>query len=244
MRDLILVEVLKLKNSKMFFISLAGAAVAPVFWLMTHYGYQLKHPEVITTADKAFYDINMFITLLIGVLLYGVITSYVFNREYAEDTLKTMLVIPVSRTKLIMSKAVMICAWILSLTLFAWGLTLLLCAIFSFPGIDLLMILNTLGFYLLSGILMFMVMTPVMFVALVYKNFVPTIVFTIGVVMLNVLFANSEYISLFPWSAPFAIVSGDPELKYPLAYSYISIILTSLSGMISCIMYFGKSDIQ
>lgn len=244
MVNLIQAEILKLKRSNMFFISLIGAAVAPLMWLITHYSYSLQHPEAIMTYEKAFGDINMFITLLIGTLLYGVITSFVFNREYTENTLKTILVIPLSRNKLILSKCILLCGWILILSVFAWGLTLLFSLFFTFKGFSISILAISLQTYLLSGFLMFLLMTPVMFVALVYKNFVPTIVFTIAVVMFNVLVANSDYISLFPWSAVFAITSGDEALVYPVTFSYISIGITTLLGFVSCIMYFGNSDIQ
>lgn len=236
-------ELLKLKRSKMFFISLIGAAVAPVMWLITHYSYSLQHPETIIYAEKAFKDINMFITLLIGILLYGVITSYLFNREYTENTLKSILVIPISRTHLIISKSALLCGWLILLSLFAWGITALLCLIFSFKGMSLLVLIRSLVLYILSGFLMALLMTPVMFVALVYKNFVPTIVFTIAVVMFNVLVAGSDYISFFPWSAVYAIVSGDPGLKYPLFYSYLSIGATGVIGLGLCIYYFENTDV-
>src|SRR5699024_11363812 len=65
---------------------------------------------------ELFYNVNLYTVLIIGVPLYGVVTTYLFNREYMENTLKNILTIPVSRIGFIVSKMLLLFIWIMMLT--------------------------------------------------------------------------------------------------------------------------------
>ncbi|MFP4365210.1 MAG: ABC transporter permease [Spirochaetia bacterium] len=65
---------------------------------------------------------NMFQAVLISGLLFGLIMSFIFIREFTEDTLKSLLAIPVLRVMTILSKlgAGFFCVIGLSLASFAF----------------------------------------------------------------------------------------------------------------------------
>ncbi len=237
-------EFLKLKRSQMFLISLMGAAVAPGMEFLAMIVGQRKHPETVITFQKFFTETNLYILLLIGILLYGVITAYLFNREYVEDTLKNLLTIPVSRNSFLSSKFTMLFIWILFLTLFAWILTLILGLIGQFDGLNSALLIKSFQEYLVGGILIFLLLTPIAWVTLIFKNYVTTIVFTILITMINALVLNSEYVVLYPWSAILAIATNKFNAIYPSEYSYFSVFGTSLLGLIATIIYFKKVDID
>src|SRR5699024_11253437 len=85
-------DLLKLKCSSMFLLSIAGAAVAPLVVVVATY---VNEPS--TPFKELFYNVNLYTVLIIGAPLYGVVTTYLFNREYVENTIKNILTIPVSR---------------------------------------------------------------------------------------------------------------------------------------------------
>src|SRR5699024_11824173 len=74
---------LKLKRSSMFLLSIAGAAVAPLVVVVATY---VNEPS--TPFKELFYNVNLYTVLIIGAPLYGVVTTYLFNREYVENTIK------------------------------------------------------------------------------------------------------------------------------------------------------------
>ena len=49
-------------------------------------------------------DSVLYIMLLVNIMIYVAIAAYLFSREYTESTLKTILPIPISRTKLLIGK--------------------------------------------------------------------------------------------------------------------------------------------
>src|SRR5699024_5916227 len=89
-------EHIMLKRSSMFLLSIAGAVVAPLVVVVATY---VNEPS--TPFKVLFYNVNLYTVLIIGAPLYGVVTTYLFNREYVENTIKNILTIPVSRVSFI-----------------------------------------------------------------------------------------------------------------------------------------------
>jgi bacitracin transport system permease protein len=237
-------EILKLKRARMFLVSMIGAAAAPIMVFIGALDAKARKPNETIEFMKMFADTNLYIMLLIGTLLYGVITAYLFNREYAEDTLKHLLTISVSRVSLIVSKCAILYIWILVLTLFAWCLTFLLGLIGPAEGLSGAILLEMGRQYLVGGSLLFLLTTPAVFITLVFKNYVPTIIFTAVVTMGNVALANRDYKALFPWTAAEVIATGGYVPAYPAYFSYIAIAAASLLGLAAAIIYFRRVDIH
>ncbi|MGF7034825.1 bacitracin transport system permease protein [Paenibacillus mucilaginosus] len=244
MVNLLYTELLKLKRARMFLVSLIGAAAAPAMMFLGLLDFHMRRPGETVTFAKVFEDTNLYVMLLIGTLLYGVITAYLFQREYTEDTLKNLLTIPVSRTSLIVSKLLLLCLWIAVLTLTAWVLALAAGLLGGAEGLDADVLLQSLGQYLAGGGLLFLLSTPTMFVTFLFKNYVPTIIFTSVITMGNVALANRDYKALFPWSAVQVIAGGGQVDAYPIHYSYLAVGLASLAGFVATLIYFKRADIQ
>ncbi|QKG85277.1 ABC transporter permease [Kroppenstedtia pulmonis] len=245
MANLLYTELLKLRRSKMFLISIFGAAVAPIMVVVASYIHmKTKQPTLPILFDELFYNTSLYTVLAIGAPLYGVVTAYLFNREYVEDTLKNLLTIPVSRTAFIMSKLLLLFIWIMILTSVAWILTFILGLIGQFEGLNALLIATSFRQFCTGGALLFILSTPIVLITLVAKNYVPPIIFTIVITLINVMTANSEHRGLFPWGAAGDIANDTLLPTYPPEYSYISIAATSVIGFIATIIYFKKVDIQ
>ncbi|TCS93235.1 ABC transporter permease [Hazenella coriacea] len=244
MVNLLYTELLKLKRAKLFQVSVIGAASAPIMMFISLLNIQSKKPDEPILFSVFFYNTNMYVLMLMGTLLYGVITAYLFNREYSENTLKNLLTIPVSKKSIIASKLALLLIWIIGLTLVMWGLTLILGLIGQFEGLSGTILLQSLKQYLIGGSLFFFLSMPTMLVTFLFKNFVPTIIFTAVITMANILVADSEYIAIFPWTAAHVIANSAFVPEYPPEYSYIAILIASLIGLIATLLYFKKVDIQ
>lgn len=229
----------------MFFISIIGVSVAPILvFLALYVQTQTKENAPVPTFDILFTNTNLYLVLLIGVPLYGVITAYLFNREYAEDTLKNILTIPVPKTKFLISKTIALFLWILFLTVITWIIGILIGTIGGLQGFSVEMMITSFRQSLLAGIFLFLLSSPIIFITLVTKNYVPPIILTIVITMMNVITAESKYKDLLPWSAALDIANGTLLPTYPALYSYISIIATCFIGFFVSFMYFKKTDVQ
>ncbi|WP_274363807.1 ABC transporter permease [Paenibacillus thermotolerans] len=241
MVNLLFTEILKLKRSRMFLLSMIGAAVAPFMVVIaSSIDTELREPVLFA---ELFAQTNLYVTLLIGVPLYGVVTAYVFNREYAEDTLKNLLTLPVSRISIMASKMLLLFLWIMLLTVLAWGLTLALGLIGRFGGFGTGLMWEAFRQFMTAGALLFVLSTPIVLTSVVMKNYVPSIVLSIVITLINVMGYNSDRRGLIPWTAAMDIANGALFPRYPAFYSYASIAATSLICFIAAITYFRKADI-
>src|SRR5699024_4076909 len=160
-----------------------------------------------------------------------------FNREYMENTLKNILTIPVSRIGFFVSKMLLLFIWIMMLTLIAWTLTLVLGMLTQFDVLSISLVMVSLSQFSIGGMFLFILSTPLILVKLMMKNYVPTIIFTVVITLMNVMGGYSEHRALFPWAAAGDIANNTLPLTYPLAYSYIAITATALAGFIAMIVY-------
>lgn len=95
--NLVYCELLKLKRSKMLFISMLGVMATPCMLLIEALQTHFKHPEQHFTLANIYSNSLLYTMLLINMMIYVAITAYLFSREYTENSLKTILPIPVSR---------------------------------------------------------------------------------------------------------------------------------------------------
>ena len=109
-------------------------------------------------------------------MVYVAIASFLFSREYTESTLKTILPIPVSRTKLLFGKFCSLLLWIVTLNIVTWAGIYVVCgiyhAVFTLKEYSLLVAIEWFPRFLLGGILMFLTTSPFVFAAGITKGFV------------------------------------------------------------------------
>ena len=160
MLNLISCELLKLKRSKMVLISVAGVLSTPLLMLIEALQTHFDKPEIIFTLSDIYSDSVLYIMLLVNIMIYVAIAAYLFSREYTESTLKTILPIPISRTKLLIGKFCTLLLWIVMLTLVTWAGIFIVCglydAVFTLEGYSLLVAIVWLPKFLFGSILMFL----------------------------------------------------------------------------------------
>lgn len=155
-----------------------------------------------------------------------------------------MLTIPVPRSHFIISKLLLLFLWMMLLTSFAWIVTLFLGFLLRFDGLSPLLLMKSFQQYIVGGGFLFILSTPIILITLVAKNYVPPIIFSIVVTMINVMMASSEHRGLFPWAAVHDIVNGSLDPQYPPSYSYVVIAVTAIAGLTAALVYFKRVDIQ
>src|SRR5699024_3828842 len=122
----------------MFLLSIAGAAVAPLVVLVATY---VNEPS--TPFKELFYNFYLYTVLIIGGVLYRVVSTYFLNRGYVQNTIKYILTIPLSRVSFIMNKTLLLFMWIMMLTMIAWFLTLFLGLLTQFDGLDISLLVES-----------------------------------------------------------------------------------------------------
>lgn len=243
--NLVHCEILKLKRCKIFTLSLLSALVAPLMISGEIIKSKLDNPEKIVTFAQLFENVNLYIMMLFGLVLYGVIAAYLISREYSENTLKSIITVPIPKRSFIFSKFITFFIWIILLTIISWIATIVFGFICGAESLRPQDIFTSIKAYLLGGVFLFLTSAPIFFITMYSKNIIAPIIFMISVVMANIMLSNSDLGVYFPWTTSYLIVSGQiDEYNTPHAISYLIIAATFIIGTIASLIYFEKDDIK
>lgn len=245
MVDLLYCELLKLKRSKMLVISFLGALVTPSMVMVAAVKSMLENPNRIIAGADMLYESNMYMHLLFSLVVYAVIGAYLFSREYTENTLKAILTVPVSKTAFLTGKFLMLLIWCLFLTLFSWVFTIFFAIVIGADGLTAGLLFTSLKEFLLASFLLYLTLSPFIFLTLRLKSIVPPIIAAAAMAMGNVALSNESLAALFPWSSSYLLATGQiEESGYPLSIVIGLLAATALSGVMASLIYFQKQDVK
>ena len=232
-------EFLKLKRSNIFLLSLIGAILPPLLMFIEVFAFDEGH-----TFELLFSNVNMYMSALFAILLYAIMISYLFGREYNEHTLKTMLTIPVSRGKFLLSKYVMFLVWILILTVVTSLSTMVLGFVAGLDGFSLKLFIDSFAQLLFANVLLFLTFSPFVFISLFITNMVPAMVGGAGLALVNMMIYGQTWAPYVPWVCPYLIASGEiAEYSASITLSYAVILATFAMGLVISYIYFTKTDV-
>ena len=233
-------EFLKLKRSNIFLLSLMGAILPPFLMFIAVFAFDEGN-----TFELLFNNVNMYMSALFAVLLFAIMISYLFGREYNEHTLKTMLTIPVSRGNFLLSKYVMFLVWILILTVATSLSTLVFGFIAGLEGFSLKLFIDSFIQLLFANVLLFLTFSPFVFLSLVITNMVPAMVGGAGLTLVNMLIYGQTWAPYVPWVCPYLIASGEiAGYSTSISVSYGIILATFAIGLIISYIYFTRTDVS
>lgn len=205
MLNLISCELSKLKRSKMVLISMAGVLSTPLLMLIQVLQTHFDKTDIAFTLADVYSDSVLYTMLLANMMVYVAIAAFLFSREYSESTLKTILPIPLSRTRLLIGKFFTLLLWIMILTFVTWLGIFIVCglyhSVFTLSGYSLLVAIGWLPKFLIGGVLMFLTASPFAFIALKTKGFVAPMIGSAVIVMGSATLSNQAWGALYPWTA-------------------------------------------
>ena len=240
MMTFIEIEFLKLKRSKIFLLSVLGAILPPLLMFIAVTSFDEGQ-----TFEALFTNVNMYMSAMFAVLIFAIIISYLFGREYNEHTLKTMLTIPISRGKFLMSKYLMFLVWIVILTVITSVSTLIFGFAAGLEGFTLNLFAESFFELLYANVLLFLTFSPFVFLSLFITNMVPAMVGGAALSLVNLMVYGQNWAPFVPWVCPYLIASGEiAEYATSISISYGVILATFVIGIVISYVYFTKKDVS
>lgn len=245
------VEFLKVRRSKMVLFTALGFALLPLgggFFMIV-----LKDPEMarrvglisakaqlmMGAADWPTY--LQFLTLGVGmggIVLFSLIASWVFGREYSDRTLKDLLALPTSRSTIVLSKCVVIAVWSAALTGMTCLITLGVGAALGLPPAGLQIFGQSAVKIIISVGLAIALTTPIAFAASAWHGYLPPIGAMIVAMVLAQFTDAAGWGEYFPWSVPALFIQGETLG----AASYALVILTGIAGLTGTFLWWELAD--
>jgi ABC-2 type transport system permease protein len=218
-----------------------------------------KHPEVagksvvistkaslIGKADWSTY-LNLLIqmVLTIGSIGSGIVTIWVFGREYTDRVLKDLLALPVSRHMFVLAKSIIIIIWSISLLILLLIIALIAGSLVNLDGWQQIDISHFLIIYIISSFLTVLLFPPVALITCMSRGYLLPVAFVVLILILTqfVFAAVPSIIVFFPWAVPalFSGVAGS-GMPQPGIESFLILILTSLLGFSGTAAWWRYSD--
>ena len=173
-----------------------------------------------------------------GFMLFSLIGSWVFGREYSDRTVKDLLALPTSRSSIVFAKFVMVALWSTALTAMNCLIGLGVGAAVALPQASMQVILQGGVTVAIAACLTIALLTPIAFFASAGHGYLPPMGVAMLVMFLVQVIAQAGWGEYFPWSIP-ALYAQGGNLG---TVSYVIVILTSLAGITGTLLWWELAD--
>jgi len=249
-------ETLKMRRSKVPLFTAIGYSMAPLggglFMII------LKDPEaaramglisakaqlMVGVADwPAYFGFLSQAVAAGGLILFSIVTTWVFGREFSDHTVKEMLALPTSRETIVTAKFIVISVWPLAVTLLIFGIALVVGHLIVLPGWSAELLRSAFLGVLGCAILTLGVIPFAALLASIGRGYLPPFGWTILTMVLAQFAAIMGWGDWFPWAIP-GLFSGaaGPRAEVLGVHSYIVLILTCLIGLAATFYWWRNAD--
>jgi ABC-2 type transport system permease protein len=249
-------EFLKLRRSKVTWLSWLAFSVMPLagglfMWIAKEPGRAAQLGLMGQKARLAGVtaDWPSYFTLLNqeacagGMVLLSIVAAYVFGREFADNTAKNMLTQPVGRHWFGVAKLIVVFVWFGALTVSLISEGLLVGTLLGLPGFSTSLAVSSIGDVLLSGLVGFLLVPVVAWIATLGKGYLPPIGFTIFMLLLGNVFGATGWGKWFPWSiVPMLAGMAGPRVEVLAPGSLVVVGLTFIVGVVAMLWQLRWAD--
>ena len=247
------VEGLKIRKSKVIWLTAAAFTIAPL--MAGFFMFILKDPSLAKSSGlvgskaqivgeanwPSYLSLHAQMIAVGGIFVFGFVTSWIFGREYADNTVKDLLSLPYSRVIIVMVKflASFITNMVLSVYIVVFGF--IIGWIVGLPQWSTAIVIESLYIILFVTILTIILSTPVAFFASYSRGYLAPLGFVIITLILSQIVAAVGHGEYFPWAVPtlYSGLTGENIISWS---SLIIIFITSLLGLLSTLYWWLFAD--
>jgi ABC-2 type transport system permease protein len=222
--------------------------------------YVARHPEIAgrsaALTAKApmlgngdwptFFELLVQVILALGAIGFGMVTAWVFGREYSDRTAKDLMALPVSRLTIVSAKFVVVLVWSILLTVLVFIVGVLAGLAVRIPDWSAELTLRTAVVFMGSSVLTLLLCTPVALLACLSRGYLLPVGFAIFTLILTnfVAIGLPGLLPYFPWAVPalYCGISGETPLPPAGMASYCILVLTCMLGFAGTAAWWRFAD--
>ncbi|NOH16112.1 ABC transporter permease [Clostridium cochlearium] len=242
MYNILYSEFLKLKKSPVFLLLIIGAIAEP---LLMFFG-ELFRGDIVEW-ERYMGNIQAMTFLIVGLLLFTLIASYIYVREFTEKVVYTAYSYPASKTKIFICKLITVFACIAFVYVLQFITTLITGSIIDHEPLAMDFLILNVKIYCYSLLFQFTIVPLAIFIASISRNLVVPMGYSvIGSIITIFISGLKEYNLYFPLYYPIMPTMSVIENKMKIVIHSHSIIIAAMFFIITsllCILYYEKHDI-
>jgi ABC-type transport system involved in multi-copper enzyme maturation permease subunit len=143
-----------------------------------------------------------------GILTFGLVTAYLFGREFKEGAAKNMLTLPIRREYVVAAKLIVLAVWVFTLGLLSVLLTAGTTVILGVGGFTWNAILVSVGETLGAIAPLYLTLPLVAWFAVRGKGYLQPMLYSLGVMMVGNALVQTPVSQWFPWNMPLHMVGA------------------------------------
>lgn len=249
-------EFLKARRSKVPLLAFIGFTLAPLMDGL--FMFIMKDPEraremgllsvkaqlAMSTAEwGTFFSVLSQAVAIGGVVVFSIVTAWIFGREFSDRTAKDLMALPTSREKTVTAKLLVVGAWTVVTSVWIYLVGVAIGYLVDIPGWTTQLAWQAFGDILATAGMTLLLMTPVAFIASMGRGYLPPLGWTVLTIFLAQIIAATGWGDWFPWSVP-ALFSGaaGPRAQLIGVHSYIIVILAGLIGLAATFYWWRNAD--
>ena len=249
-------ETLKARRSKVPLLASIGFTLAPLMDGL--FMFIMKDPErakemgllsvkaqlTMSTADWiTFFSVLTQAIAVGGVIVFSIVTAWIFGREFSDHTAKDLMALPTSREKIVTAKLMIISGWVFATMIWIYLIGLLVGGLIAIPGWTRQLAWHSFSDVLVTAAMTLLLMAPVAFIASMGRGYLPPLGWAVLTIFFSQIIAATGWGDWFPWSVP-ALYSGvvGPRSEQLGLHSYILVVLAGLIGLFLTFWWWRNAD--
>lgn len=178
-----------------------------------------------------------------GMLVFGMVSVWLFGREFSQNTVKDLLALPSARTTIVVAKFVVAGAWCLALAVQLVVLGLVIGVVLGLPGWSVDLAMSGVATIAVTAVMTVLLTTPVALAASAGRGYLPGVGVLMAAIFCAQVVAALGYGQYFPWSVP-ALFSGlaGPDAGSPGLLGVALVVLVGAAGMAATALWWRNAD--
>ena len=249
-------ETLKARRSYVPLLASIGFTLAPLMDGL--FMFIMKNPEraremgllstkaqlAMTTAEwPTFFSVLAQAIAIGGVIVFSIVTAWVFGREFSDHTAKDLMALPASREKIVIAKLLIISAWVFAVSSWVYLAGLLIGYLVDIPGWTGQLAWQSFLDVIATAAMTLLLMSPVAFIASMGRGYLPPLGWSVLTIFFSQIIAATGWGDWFPWSVP-ALFSGvvGPRAEQLGTHSYVLVVLAGILGLAATFWWWLTAD--
>jgi ABC-2 type transport system permease protein len=178
-----------------------------------------------------------------GGILFAFLTAWIFGREFAERTMRTLLAVPTPRSAIVLAKSLVIGAWCVVISAWVIVLGLGVGLTVDLPGWSADLAFHWVGNIALAAGLITLLQTTTAFIAGVGRGYIPPLAWAVLTIFLAQVLAVLGWGAWFPWAVPALVVGATgPEGEVATSASFVVVALVAVLGLVASLVWWERAD--
>ena len=249
-------EALKARRSKVPLLAALGFTLAPLMDGL--FMFIMKDPEraremgllsvkaqlAMSTADwTTFFSVLTQAIAVGGVIVFSIVTAWIFGREFSDHTVKDLMATPTSRQAIVASKLIVLSAWVFVSSIWIYLIGLIVGSLVDIPGWTNVLAFQSFRDVIIAAGMTLFLMTPVAFIASMGRGYLLPLGWAVLTIFFSQIIAATGWGDWFPWSVP-ALYSGvvGPRSEQLGIHSYLLVILAGMAGLTATFWWWLNAD--